>query len=121
MFRNPALIVSLLRHGASCHRGSITSNDGNLVLRGDCFLRASRGTLCALSALAAAAGLWEERLNPGLVDKVECASEGAEEEEIEEDAAGNELALRFDERRVKAYIWGSKMLVAGSTMLTVPL
>lgn len=100
MFRDPALIVSLLRQGARRHGGAIASNDGDLVLRSDGLLRAARGTLGALAALAAAAGLREERLDPGLVDEVEGAGEGGEEEEVEEDATRCVLVLRFDESGV---------------------
>jgi len=36
--------------------------------------------------------LWEEGLDPGLVDEVECSGECCKEEEIEEDAV-DELAF----------------------------
>jgi hypothetical protein len=69
-FRNPAFIIRRLGHGASRNSRSISANNRHLLLGIKCLLRASRRTLGALATLAAALQLWEEGLDPGLVDEV---------------------------------------------------
>ena len=92
VLRNPALIICLLGLSTSSDSRSICANDRNLVFRSHSLLGATGRTLSALATLSAALGLWEEGLDPSLVDEVESSSEGCEEEEVQEDAA-NALAF----------------------------
>jgi hypothetical protein len=87
VLRDPALIVCLLGLSASGHSRSICTNDRDLVLWSNSLLGATRGTLGTLSTLPATSGLWEESLNPGLVNEIEGSSKCGEEEEVQEDAA----------------------------------
>ena len=84
MLRNPALIIALRCHRSSGHSRSISPRSRNLLLRVNRLLRNR-----TLATLAAALQLWEERLDPGLVDKVESSQEASEEEEVKEDAGSN--------------------------------
>ena len=92
VLRDPALIICLLGLSTSSNSWSICANDRDLVLRSHSLLRATGRTLGTLTTLSAALGLWEEGLDPGLVDEVEGSGEGCEEEEVQEDAA-NALAF----------------------------
>lgn len=80
-------------------------------------LGAPGGSLFA--SLAALALLGEVRCNPDSVEEVDNADEASQEEEVEEDAIQGQLEQGADSGTT--YIWGSKMLVSGSTTLTVPL
>lgn len=82
---DPALIVCLLGQSSSGNGWAISSNNGNLVFDINGRLGALRRSLGALSSLSATAGLWEQRLDPGLVNEVESTNETSEKEEIEED------------------------------------
>ncbi len=84
--RNPALIIGFLGQSSSRNGRSISSNNRHLLLNWDSLLGSSGRTFGTLASLASAFGLWEEGLDPGLVDKVEGADEGSEEEEIQKDA-----------------------------------
>jgi hypothetical protein len=86
MFRDPTLIVRLLRHCPSGDRWSITSNNQHLILGTNSTFRSSRRALGTLAALASAPCLWEEGLDPCLVNKVESSRENGKEKEVEEDA-----------------------------------
>jgi hypothetical protein len=50
-------------------------------------MTATGRTLGTLPTLSTALGLWEEGLDPGLIDEVEGSGEGGEEEEVQENAA----------------------------------
>jgi hypothetical protein len=78
---DPALVVL----GASSDSRAISTHNSNL-LRGVDLLGALRGLLRALTTLAAPLLLGKEGGDPGVVDEVDGASEGAEEDEVEEDA-----------------------------------
>ena len=82
---DPALVESTTSLCAAGDSRAIGTNDGNL-LSGVDFLALAGGTRSALAALAAAALLGEESGDPGVVDEVDDATEGGEEEEVEEDA-----------------------------------
>lgn len=84
--RDPALVISLLGQCTSRDSWSISTNDRHLLLGVKCLLGSGRGTLCALATFSAALQLWEEGLDPGLVDEVQGSSECGEEEEVEENA-----------------------------------
>ena len=81
---DPALVESTSLRAAGDSRAVGTDN-GNLVGGVD-LLGLAGGTLGALAAFAAAALLGEESGDPGVVDEVDDAAEGGEEEEVEEDA-----------------------------------
>ena len=81
---DPALVESTGLCAAGDGR-AIGANDGNLVGGVD-LLGLAGGALGALAALAAALLLGEESGDPGVVDEVDDAAEGGEEEEVEEDA-----------------------------------
>lgn len=86
-----------------------------------------------LAGLACLALLGEVRRNPNGIEEVDNANEAGQEEEVKEDAAlivskarhetlTNETGAAGEGKGCSsAYIWGSKMLVSGSTTLTVPL
>ena len=86
-FWNPAFVIRLLGHCTSGNSRSISANDRNLLFCVKCLLGAGRGTFGPLATLSAALQLWEEGLDPRLVDEVEGACEGGEEEEVQEDTA----------------------------------
>jgi hypothetical protein len=86
--RNPALVVSLLCHCSTGNSWSISTNNRDLILWINCLLAACRRTLSALATFASTFQLWEESLDPGLVDKVEGSTEGSEEDKVKEDAGG---------------------------------
>ena len=81
---DPALVESTSLCAAGDGR-AIGTNNGNLVGGVD-LLGLAGGALGTLAALAAALLLGEESGDPGVVDKVDDAAEGGEEEEVEEDA-----------------------------------
>ena len=81
---DPALVESTGLCAAGDGR-AVGTNDGNLVGGVD-LLGLAGGALGALAALAAALLLGEESGDPGVVDEVDDAAEGGEEEEVEEDA-----------------------------------
>jgi hypothetical protein len=87
---DPALVKSTSLCAAGDGR-AVGTNDGNLVGGVD-LLGLAGGALGALAALAAALLLGEESGDPGVVDEVDDAAEGGEEEEVEEDA-GREVVL----------------------------
>jgi hypothetical protein len=117
--RNPALVVRLCARGNS---GAISANNSDLVGGVD-LLGAEGGLLRTLTTLAAALLLGEESGDPGVVDKVRDAAEDAENDEVQEDAvvALGRVVLRLYGMRIDTYIWGSKKLVAPSTIVTVSL
>lgn len=83
---DPALVEST----GLCATGdsrAVGANNGNLVGGVD-LLGLAGGALGALATLAAALLLGEESGDPGVVDEVDDAAEGGEEEEVEEDAVG---------------------------------
>jgi hypothetical protein len=81
---NPALVKSTSL-GTSGDSRAIGANNRDLVSRVD-LLGSLRGSLGALAALAAPLLLREQSRDPGVVDEVAGATEGGEEEEVEEDA-----------------------------------
>jgi hypothetical protein len=113
MVRNPAFIICLLRD-ATCHSGSISSTRGYRFLGGSCRALSTFATL-------ASSLLWEESLDPCLINEVEGSSESREEEEIQEDSDHRLAHNHSRDYSLKTYIWGSKRLVAASTTETVPL
>jgi hypothetical protein len=117
---DPALIVGLLRICTGCNSRSISTNNRNLLIGRHSLLGAQRGALGALAALASTLSLGEQGLDPGLVYEVNGSGEGGEEEKVQEDTV-SELAEVLGEGLWSTNIWGSKMLVAGSTTLTVSL
>jgi hypothetical protein len=116
MLGDPGLVVTLV---------SASSNSGRLGAGQ--WLSGFDGLFALLSGTGSALGLGEEGLDPGLVDKVEGATEDTGQEDIQEDAVEGQLAGCFYFNggwglgRCVTYIWGSKMLVGGSTMLARPL
>lgn len=82
-----------------------------------------------LSELPPLALLGEVRCDPDGVEEVDDADEAGQEEEVEEDAIFRGQCQLIPEITENPegqgmgghYIWGSKMLVSGSTTLTVPL
>ena len=82
--RNPALVETASLRAAGDSR-AVSTDDGDLV-RGVDFLALARRARGALAALAAATLLGEESGDPGVIDEVDDAAEGGEEEEVEEDA-----------------------------------
>ena len=78
---DPALVVSL---GASRHSRSICTSHGHLI--GWVNRLSSSRSLRALAALASSLLLWEQGGDPGVVDEVAGSTEGACEEEVQEDA-----------------------------------
>lgn len=82
--RDPALIVRLRARRDS---RAISTNDSNL-LSGIDLLRSERRLLRALAALATALLLGKKGGDPGVVHEVKRAREGAENDEVEEDARG---------------------------------
>ena len=85
---NPGLVVGLSTAGDS---RAVSTNDSNLVSGVD-LLRATRGLLSALTALAASFLLGKEGGDPSVVDEVDGSSKDTSEDEIEEDAA-NHMSL----------------------------
>lgn len=83
---DPLLIISLLRHILVGHGWSISTDNAELLIDWDGLLGASEGTTSALTTLTAALGLWEESLDPGLVDVVEGSGTDTGEHEVEEEA-----------------------------------
>lgn len=79
--RDPALVVL----GAGSDSRTISTNNSNL-LSGVDLLGALGGLLSTLTTLATTLLLGEESSDPGVVDEVDGSSEGAEEDEVEEDA-----------------------------------
>jgi hypothetical protein len=79
--RDPALVVL----GARGDSRAIGTDNGDL-LGGVDLLGALGRLLGALTTLAASLLLGEEGGDPGVVDEVDGSSEGAEEDEVEEDA-----------------------------------
>ena len=120
---DPALVESTSLCAAGDGR-AIGTNNGNLVGGVD-LLGLAGGALGALAALAAALLLGEESGDPGVVDEVDDAAEGGEEEEVEEDAVWLEsLVWRFQWDCVsisRTHICGSNQLMGASTMLMVSL
>jgi hypothetical protein len=118
---DPALVVRLCPAGDG---GSIGTHNGNLLSRVD-LLGAARRLLRTLAALAAATLLGEKGGDPGVVDKVDGATKGSQEDDIEEDARKGKLVVAQSGpaglRSGIAYICGSKMLVGASTTVTVSL
>ena len=92
---DPALIIRLLRQGTTGHSWSVSANNRILLLGVQCLLGTSRGTLGALAALSAALQLWEECLDPGLVDEVDGSYESGEEEEVKEDAGTDQSCRQW--------------------------
>ena len=82
MLRNPAFIIRLLRC-ATCHCRPINTTSGHWILRASC------RTLGALFPTLALPLLWEESLDPSLINEIEGSGEGGEEDEIEEDSNDN--------------------------------
>ena len=78
---DPALVVL----GASGDSRAVSAHNTDL-LSGVDLLRALRRLLSALATLAAALLLGEEGGDPGVVNEVYSASEGAEENKVKEDA-----------------------------------
>ena len=78
---DPALVVL----GASGDSRAVSAHNTDL-LSGVDLLRALRRLLSALATLAAALLLGEEGGDPGVVNEVYSASEGAEKNEVKEDA-----------------------------------
>ena len=91
--RNPALIICFLSQSTSRNSWSISTNDRDLILGRNRSLTSTGRTLGALTALASALGLWEQGLDPSLVDEVESSSEYAGDDEVEEDAVQVILVL----------------------------
>jgi hypothetical protein len=88
---DPARVVVLARGDGGGANG-LGAGEGGVGV--GCLL----GLLGGLGAL----GLREEGLNPGLVDEEEGAGEGSGEEQVEEDAAPEELAINVT---VKVFVW----------------
>jgi len=84
---DPALVISLLRQILVGDRWPISTDNRELLISWDGLLGTGEGTTGALTTLAAALALWEEGLDPSLIDEVESSGEGGEEDEVEEDAA----------------------------------
>lgn len=87
-------------------------------------LRCARRLLGEFGSLSGLALLREVWRNPDGVEEVSGTSETSQEEEVEEDTKviNNKSTVSDRERDFGvAHIWGSKMLVSGSTTLTVPL
>ena len=94
---DPALVEGTSLCAAGDGR-AVGADDGNLVGGVD-LLGLAGGALSALAALAAALLLGEESGDPGVVDEVDDAAEGGEEEEVEEDAGrGGCVSLRIFSR-----------------------
>ena len=87
---DPALVESTGLCAAGDGR-AVGTNNGDLVGGVD-LLGLAGGALGALAALAAALLLGEESGDPGVIDEVDDAAEGGEEEEVEEDA-GRRIGL----------------------------
>lgn len=114
--RDPFFIVGL---SSTCDSWAVSTNYWYSVLGFD-FLATARGTLGALTTLAFSGEVGD---NPDAVEEIDDSHEEGCKEEVEEDPkvllvrsfrmAGGQLW--------STYIWGSKMLVSGSTKLTVPL
>ena len=87
VLRDPALIICLLGLSTSGNSGAVCTNDRNLVFRSHGLLGTTGRTLGTLPTLSTTLGLWEEGLDPGLIDEVEGSGKGGEEEEVQENAA----------------------------------
>lgn len=85
---DPALVVL----GARGDRRAIGTDNSDL-LRGVDLLGALGRLLGALTTLAAALLLGEESGDPGVVDEVDGSNEGAEEDEVKEDAGFKSVAI----------------------------
>lgn len=81
--RDPARIISF-RTGSG-DGGTVSADNGNLLGWVD-LLGAAGRLLRTLTTLAAALLLREEGRDPGVVDEVDRAAEGAEENEVQENA-----------------------------------
>lgn len=109
--RNPVGVV-----GGSRRNGRAGAVLDTLGLRA---LSAAGGSL--LTGLAALPLLREVGRNPDGVKEVANADKASQEEEVEEDAIKvSQLPATGADSGI-SYICGSKMLVSGSTTLTVPL
>ena len=86
MLWDPVLVICLLGQVLVGNSWSITSNNAELLLNWDGLLGASKGAASTLTTLASLAGLWEESLDPGLVNVVHGSSSGGSEDQIEEEA-----------------------------------
>jgi hypothetical protein len=82
-----------------------------------------RGRLFDLGALSGPALLREVGGDPNGVEEVDNAAETGQEEEVQEDAVDKSARQKWKAEGIAegAYICGSKMLVSGSTTLTVLL
>lgn len=82
-----------------------------------------RGRLFDLGALSGPALLREVGGDPNSVEEVDNAAETGQEEEVQEDAVDKSARQKWKTEGIAegAYICGSKMLVFGSTTLTVLL
>jgi hypothetical protein len=87
--RDPARIECLCATGNS---GSISAHNGNLF-SGINGLGSTGGLLSTLATLSAALLLGEEARDPGRVDEVEGSTEGAEKDEVQEDAENDRLVI----------------------------
>ena len=83
---DPLLIISLLGQILVGNGWSISTNDAKLLINWDGLLGASEGTASALASLTVALGLWEEGLEPGLVDEVHSSGTRGGEHEVEKEA-----------------------------------
>ena len=86
--RDPALVVLRARGDSR----AVSADNANL-LGGVDLLRALGRLLGALTTLAAALLLGEESGDPGVVDEVDGSNEGAEEDEVKEDAGFKSVAI----------------------------
>ena len=97
MIRNPAFIIRLLRC-ATCYCRPIGTTSGHWVLGTSC------RTLNALFATLTLTLLWEESLDPGLINEIEGAGESGEEDEIEEDSNHNLAPFNGGDDRVSIHL-----------------
>lgn len=90
---NPALVeaTSLSTGGNS---RAVSTDNGDLVSRVD-LLALAGGAAGALATLAAALLLGEQSGDPGVVDEVDDAGEGGQEEEVEEDAVRHAVLVNI--------------------------
>lgn len=126
--RDPTLIIRLT---PTRHRGTIRPSHAHLIGRIHFFRSCSRFPRARGVFPAAFLGLREEGCDPGVVDEVDGAGEEGEEEEVEEDAvfvfcasvivSAMRGGIGWQGKVEDIYIWGSKILVSGSTTATVSL
>lgn len=90
---NPALVEATSLSTGGNGR-AVSADNGDLVSRVD-LLALAGGAAGALASLAATLLLGEQSGDPGVVDEVDDAAEGSQEEEVEEDAVKHAVLVNF--------------------------